>query len=109
MKLYVGFRGYDWLFLDEVIVLADTRRFRYAIPYSDRESEVISGSNVKEWAHLTVDDTVRADLAIIAAAKDVTVRFTGKYYRDVTLGIREKQAIQTMLDYHSRWTPPGRP
>ena len=74
--LYVSNIGSDWLFIDQIIFLADEKRIILSFN-GDRD---FYGSTVSEWAAISLS---KWDLLSLVNAKDISCRFSGKYSLDL--------------------------
>ena len=74
--LSVFYNGSDWLFIDQIIFLADKNRI--TLPF-EGDSDFYGGS-VSEWAVISIS---KSELLSLVNAKDISCRFSGKYSLDL--------------------------
>jgi len=102
MRLKCGFNLNDWIFFNKILILADDKRFEIDFnEYKDKDSDVTNDGHVREWIDVFAGDNLKSQLSIIAEAKNVTVRFTGKYYKDFILSPTQKSQIKNIIGYYN--------
>lgn len=96
LLLRISYGGDDWLFFEECIFKIDGESTTVKAPRDSHRDN--SGGRVWEYfTRAATDEDVKL-LKAIASAKDVTVRFTGKYKYDHELTDDEQAAIWNVLE-----------
>lgn len=96
------YAGDEWVFFTKVTILTDEGRYEKEVEYFDRTTGV-GGGMVGEL----YDDvnTTSADIKMLedmASSANVRVRFEGSdYYRDITIGDKDKTAIKDVLELYN--------
>jgi hypothetical protein len=97
----------DWLFIDTIIFMTEAEeKYKTTFKNRDRKSEA-SGGSVKEWVHIPVKKSCNSKFCItidylekIGSSEKTTVRFSGKYYKDIELTEGEMRSIGYMIKYY---------
>lgn len=96
LRLKLRYYDDDWLFIHGFTVYADGQRFEY--PNVEFERDHGSGS-IWEWYDTPLSATHLSMVRAVLAAKEATVRYHGRQYRDDrTITAAQRSALQRVLD-----------
>ena len=96
LRFKASYHADDWIFFKNVYLYYDGTT--YEIPfdeYKDKETDVDGG--ISEWIDISVQNEFLQHLKASVEAKDVKIRFSGKYTKDRTLSNTERQGIKLVL------------
>jgi len=101
LRITFTYRGSDWIFFDQAILLSSTDRMEFSFKSYDKTTNVGYGGAVFESIDLYLSDQDSQKLLnILNASGDHKVRLTGKYYRDYILNKNKINALKEILDYY---------
>ena len=94
MSIVFHYVGNEWIFFKNLIVLCDGQP--YYLDARKTDTEVLGGGLVSERIYFSIRNNamVRIILERVASAKEVKVRFSGKYIFDKTLSQHELALIK---------------
>lgn len=99
LRLKIQYTADDWLFIEKYIIKADDETFEITENgYGEIETDN-GGGDIWEWLDRPVGQDELTILKAIANAKEVKIRFVGRqYYKDKTMSLKDKIAVQNVLD-----------
>lgn len=96
LRFKASYHADDWIFFKEVYLYYDGTTYKIPFDeYKDKETEV--GGGVSEWIDISVKDEFLQHLKASVNAKEVKIRFSGKYTKDRSLSKTERQGIKLVL------------
>jgi len=98
----LGFHASDWVFFDDIYIVADGESYTIEMDYGDRDTQVIGGGNISEWSIQTLSYSVGHEehfeiFKKIANSDTSKIKFSGSGYREYTISSSEKQNLRLFI------------
>jgi len=99
--LKLKYYGSDWIFFNTAIFLNDTgdKIVFDGIKSYDKKTEVRSGGKVEEWIYIPLNEQQVLKLKNIFSQNNISVRLSGKYYKNYKINSKEILATREMLNF----------
>lgn len=101
LYLQANYYGNDWVFYDKLYINADGERYVKECPSVDTDHDQ---DWVLEFYDYIVNESDTTWIKSVANAKDVTIRFSGKYSYDLKLSDSDIQAYKQVLEAYEAVT-----
>jgi len=97
LKLTIGYRDNDWLFIGKVTFLIDGQQFEVLGKFERDHSY----GTIYEWIDKNVEGDILTLLDKIIHSNSTKVRFTGdQYYKDATIYPEQKEALRNIYNHY---------
>lgn len=97
-RIVFKYIGSDYIFFDRVIILVDDIKFDYGMDYFKIERDLYY-SGVTEYVDVKFDNESLAEA--IEKCKEIKIRFTGKYTKDLKLSQSEIEKLKNILKVYN--------
>jgi hypothetical protein len=94
LKFKIIFTAMNWLFIDKVIFLSDKGHRAVVDVENDRDSKVVDGGGILEWADVKINPN---DMLKFADASSIKCRLEGQFRRDFDLSTNQLMAMREIL------------
>lgn len=99
VMLRLQYYGSDWIFFDHATFINDKKNRLYlTFENYNKNTDVLSGSYVKETVDIHLTNEQREKLKQIFSSNSVSLRLSGKYYHDYQISREDILAIRELLD-----------
>lgn len=97
LRMVISYRGSRWIFFDKIHLIIDGEDYSYF--FTDTNRDVISGSLVKEWVDIRVDEEMFGILQAVSSSKTkIDIRFSGEKSSDGKIGLKEAEITTRILE-----------
>lgn len=105
LRLVARLEASAWVFATTIIVKADGKLHKVAVPHTKWERDTRAGDGIVEYVDLALAEVNPALVTALCSAKDVKVRFDGKGEATYELEAWQVEALRITCHAWSKWTP----
>lgn len=102
LRLSTGFARSEWIFVEEIIIKADSNRFNVDFDVlQDRSGEAVYGNGIREWVDVEVDSNLLSNLKTIVSSNETKIRFQGRTdYTEFEINNSQKEQLKNIIEFY---------